>query len=76
MLARFVEENGKLLAVIDMRSIVMGLSMSDFYKSLTTHVSSQIWQDVYRPRFHGRDLYLKLTVMAEDDLLIVSFKRR
>jgi motility quorum-sensing regulator / GCU-specific mRNA interferase toxin len=59
-----------------MRSIVMGLRMSDFYKSMTAHASSKVWQDVYRPHFRGTSLYLKLTVTAEDELLIVSFKRR
>ena len=59
-----------------MRSIVMGLRMSDFYKSMTTYVSSKVWQDVYRPRFRETSLYVKLTVVADAELLIVSFKRR
>ena len=59
-----------------MRSIVMGLRMSGFYKSMTTHTNSKVWQDVYRPSFRGTSLYLKLTIVAEDELLIVSFKRR
>lgn len=59
-----------------MRSIVTGLRESDFYKSMTTHASSQVWQDGYHPRFRDIGLYVKLTVVAEDELLIVSFKRR
>jgi len=29
--------------------VVCSMSRSDFYKSMTTHASSQIWQDVYHP---------------------------
>lgn len=64
------------LDVAMMRSVIMGLTMSAFYKSMTTHKDSRIWQDVYHSRFHGIDIYLKLTVVEENDLLIVSFKRK
>ncbi|KPA98740.1 MULTISPECIES: type II toxin-antitoxin system MqsR family toxin [Pseudomonas] len=56
----------------DMLSIVMNLTASDFYKSMTTHADHTIWQDVYRPKTQVGDVYLKLTVI--DDVLIVSFK--
>lgn len=59
-----------------MRSVVMGLRKPDFYKSMTTHASSKVWQDVYHPHFREMRLYLKLTVVTENELLIVSFKRR
>lgn len=32
----------------ELRGIVAGLAMQDFYKSMATHGSSRIWQDVYR----------------------------
>ena len=38
---------------------------------MTTHANSKVWQDVYRPHFRGTRLYVKLTVVAEDELLIV-----
>ena len=56
----------------DMLAVVMALTPSDFYKSMTTHADHTIWQDVYRPATRGVDVYLKLTVI--DDVLIVSFK--
>ncbi|KPA92975.1 hypothetical protein PF66_00717 [Pseudomonas asplenii] len=56
----------------DMLSIVMNLTASDFYKSMTTDADHTIWQDVYRPKTQVGDVYLKLTVI--DDVLIVSFK--
>lgn len=56
----------------DMLAVVMALTPSDFYKSMTTHADHTVWQDVYRPSTPAGDVYLKLTVI--DDVLIVSFK--
>ena len=52
--------------------IVMSLTVTDFYKSMTTYGDHTIWQDVYRPKTKAGEVYLKLTVI--DDVLIVSFK--
>lgn len=60
------------LSLSDMLAVVMGLQPSHFHKSMTTHADHTAWQDVYRPRWAGVDLYVKLTVI--DDVLIVSFK--
>lgn len=53
-------------------AVVMSLTPTDFYKSMTTHADHRIWQDVYRPSTPVGDIYLKLTVV--EDVLIVSFK--
>ena len=55
-----------------MVTVVLDLTMDDFYKSMTTYVDDNVWQDVYRPTTKSGDLYLKLTVV--NDVLIVSFK--
>jgi motility quorum-sensing regulator/GCU-specific mRNA interferase toxin len=60
------------LELSDMLNVVMTLTPTDFYKSMTTHADHTVWQDVYRPSTQAGDVYLKLTVM--DDVLIVSFK--
>ena len=52
--------------------VVLALTPSDFFKSMTTCADHTIWQDVYRPNTSAGDAYLKLTVL--DDVLIVSFK--
>lgn len=57
-----------------MVAVVLNLTPGDFYKSMTTHASHHIWQDVYRPKTSAGEVYLKLTVI--DDVLIVSFKER
>ncbi|MCK9389157.1 MAG: type II toxin-antitoxin system MqsR family toxin [Sulfuritalea sp.] len=55
-----------------MLDVVMALSATDFYKSMTTHADHRVWQDVYHPTTPSGEVYLKLTVIA--DVLIVSFK--
>lgn len=55
-----------------MLAVVAALTMTDFYKSMTTHADHRVWQDVYRPTTPAGEVYLKLTVV--DDVLIVSFK--
>ncbi|MCM2328254.1 MAG: type II toxin-antitoxin system MqsR family toxin [Lysobacter sp.] len=52
--------------------VILGLSSTDFFKSMTTHADHRIRQDVYRPLTRVGRVYLKLTVI--DDVLIVSFK--
>ncbi len=58
-----------LNGVID---IVMGLTIKDFYKSMTSHNNHKIWQDVYRPTTHVGEVYLQMIVV--DDVLVLSFK--
>jgi motility quorum-sensing regulator/GCU-specific mRNA interferase toxin len=56
----------------DIINVVMALTPTDFYKSMTTHTDHRVWQDVYRPTTSAGEVYLKLTVV--DDVLIVAFK--
>ena len=53
-------------------NVVMALTVSDFYKSMTTYKDRKVWQDVYCPSTRAGDIYLKLMVI--DEVLIVSFK--
>ena len=53
-------------------SIVMALTIKDFYKSMTSHDNHREWQDVYRPTTYVGEVYLKLIVV--NDVLILSFK--
>lgn len=56
-----------------MCSVVLALTSTDFYKSMTTNAGHRVWQDVYRAKTaNGDEVYIKLTVI--DDVLIVSFK--
>ena len=60
----------------DMLSVIQNLNMSVFYKSMTTYFDHLTWQDVYHPIYCGITLYVKLTLIASENLLVVSFKRR
>ena len=40
----------------DMLAVVLALTTSDFYKSMTTHADHTVWQDVDRPRTAAGDL--------------------
>jgi len=56
-------------------SLITGLSLSAFYKSMTSHNNHKIWQDVYHaPISDGRMAYIKITLL--NDLVIVSFKEK
>ena len=56
-----------------MCTVVLALTSSNFYKSMTTHADHRVWQDVYCTKTaSGDEAYLKLTVI--DDVLIISFK--
>ncbi len=55
-----------------MVGVVLALTPLDFYKSMTTYIDDDVWQDVYRPATRSGEIYLKLTVVR--DVLVVSFK--
>ncbi len=48
------------------------LSVTNFYKSMTTHQSHRIWQDVYRAKWREELLYVKFQQAGE--FFVVSFK--
>jgi motility quorum-sensing regulator / GCU-specific mRNA interferase toxin len=53
-------------------AVILALTPTDFYKSMTTHADHTVWQDVYRPTTNAGEVYLKLTAINE--VLLVSFK--
>src|SRR4051794_22922153 len=59
------------LAVID---VVASLTRRDFEKSMPSDVNPEIWQDVYKPIIDGREVYVKFTLDARGELLLISFK--
>lgn len=52
--------------------VVSKLSASDFYKSMTTHQSHRIWQDVYHAKWREKLLYVKFQQAGE--YFVISFK--
>ena len=56
--------------------VVCGMRRADFYKSMTTHASSQVWQDVYHAAVPtGKFAYVKVT-LREDGCVVIQFKER
>jgi motility quorum-sensing regulator/GCU-specific mRNA interferase toxin len=58
-------------AVVD---VVAALTPNDFEKSMTSYEDDSNWQDVYKPIVDGRELYVKFTLDAAGNLLLISFK--
>lgn len=54
--------------------VIRRLSNANFYKSMTTHKSHKVWQDVYHAEWRGKPLYVKFQQAGE--YFVVSFKER
>ena len=56
--------------------LVCAMTRADFYKSMTTHAASQVWQDVYhRIAPNGKVAYVKVTLRA-DGSIVIQFKEK
>ncbi len=53
---------------------IMALAAVDFEKSMTSYGDHRVWQDVYRPKAPGIELYIKFTLDAQKALFLISFK--
>ena len=60
-----------VLAVID---VIARLTTGDFDKSMSSEIDPTVSQDVYKPMVNGRELYVKFTLDARGELLLISFK--
>lgn len=56
-------------------NVVQAMTRTQFYKSMTSHASSAIWQDVYHVPYEATVLYVKFTTDAEG-YLVIGFKKR
>ena len=61
-------------AADEMLHVVSSLTISNLYKSMTSHADHKVWHDVYQVDTRRGVVYLKLTVI--EDLLIISFKEK
>ncbi len=53
---------------------VLRLASREFYKSMTSHGNSKIWQDVYRTNDGGAGIYIKLQKSMDSKGVVISFK--
>jgi len=57
-------------------SLVCAMTRADFFKSMTTHAGSQVWQDVYHPVApNGKVAYVKVTLRVEGSI-VIQFKEK
>lgn len=62
------------MALGDALAVIQRLTMGNFYKSMTVHADSRVWQDVYHAEWKRRALYIKF--QKHEEFFIVSFKER
>jgi len=56
--------------------VVCAMTRADFYKSMTTHATSKVWQDVYHCATpNGKVAYVKVTLRV-DGSIVVQFKEK
>ena len=56
--------------------VIQTMQRTHFYKSMTAHADSKLWQDVYHVPSDAGLLYVKFTAEAVSDLLLLSFKEK
>lgn len=69
--------NSLLMGLTDAQAlaVVVSLSASMFFKSMTTERNSRVWQDVYHaPCPNGKKAYVKLTLQA--GAVVIQFKEK
>ncbi len=55
--------------------VVLAMTSSMLYKSMTTHSDNTVWQDVYHaPCPNGKIAYIKLTM--RDGAVVIQFKEK
>jgi hypothetical protein len=59
----------------DIRSCVGDLKSGDFYKTMPSNTVPGLMQDVYKCRYHGFALYLKLQRSHGGTTVVISFKQ-
>lgn len=65
------------LTETEMREVVLALSRGDFYKAMTTHADSRLWQDVYHgTTSDGTAVYIKITGDAAGRPPVIQFKAK
>ena len=63
------------LSDVQMIKTVLDMTKSCFYKSMTTHASSKVWQDVYHPNTVKGLAYVKVT-LRDDGAVVIQFKEK
>lgn len=60
----------------EMIEVIQSLHNKNFFKSMTSYADHRVWQDVYYATREQKEIYLKFTVKADGDYLLLSFKEK
>lgn len=61
----------------EMRRVVCKMSSRNFFKSMTTHHDTSVWQDVYHAMTPvGVEAYIKITGYTDGRPPVIQFKRK
>jgi motility quorum-sensing regulator/GCU-specific mRNA interferase toxin len=60
----------------DIVRTIQGLERRHFYKSMTSHVDSRVWQDIYHAPSPVGLLHVKFTADAVTEFRLLSFKEK
>ena len=63
------------LSHTQMIQTVVSMNKSCFYKSMTTHATSKVWQDVYHTITIKGVAYVKVT-LRDDGAVVIQFKEK
>ena len=63
------------LSATQMIQAILNMNKNSFYKSMTTHASSKVWQDVYHPTTIKGLAYVKVT-LRDDGAVVIQFKEK
>ena len=63
------------LSDTQMTQAVLNMTKNCFYKSMTTHASSKVWQDVYHPITFKGAAYVKVT-LRDDGAVVILFREK
>lgn len=63
------------LSAQDLIDCVCNMTRQCFYKSMTTHLSNKVWQDVYHAPTPVGVAYVKLT-LRQDGAIVIQFKEK
>lgn len=59
----------------DIVECICDLTLEDFDKTMPSETRPGTFQDVYLPRFHGFELYVKLQAAGGRRVVVISFKK-
>ncbi len=63
------------LPIKDVVDCVCGLTEDDYEQTLESTTFPGTFQDVYKPRYQGFAIYLKVRVVEDRQTIVISFKR-